>query len=771
LGVESAGTYTLRGQLFSSGGYLIGSSTTLLAVASGAARAALEFPGSTIHDAGLDGPYRVAIEVFDSSVRRLDAGTHWTASYAAGDFQPRTLYLEPPHEDHGVDADGDGRFEALEVIIHVNVTSASTVRIAAALRQGVLAPDLVRVSVNVSVAPGLRSIPVFFPGSDIIDAGIDGPYRVWIEIYGPDGVLLDKDSHRTLAYILSDFEAVPSATILALVSDRGEDIDGDGAINRLRATVSVNVTESGKYRFEGTLARGTQRIVTSVMVEELKAGRSDVGLVFGGPEIRAAGVDGPFDLGLTVRSLDGLALASAVLPTSAYPVASFEPAVPAALTGDVQSAWAATPLLGARVWLADYDNHVFREATTDTGGRYALSAYEGTYWLIVDHPDAEAYSTRTTLRGSGWLNASLGVALRTVVQDTLTWAGWDSLLLSVRYQHTRDAASLRYDLDWQGNRDGWVQPWEEAFLAVPVDRIRDAIDARATSGYLSVNFVDYGAVGETFLVDTVAGDVASAAVPVRQVILAFQSQYVIGGPPRLFIAFDTYYDTTEVDRSARLYLPGQYRFVSSNQTGDVLVRARRYVNPVVVDPIGTLEAAEPPGIAFLGTMFYTQTSYAPGTPSAPTGLFASSTGTAVELTWLRPQYHTDGSTLRNLAGYYVYRGASSSGPFLRVSGLVPWERFTDRSASGTAVYRVTAVNTDGIESAMSEGAGVVLAATGDPTGPAEVWGNPGGLTGSTPPEYAALATGAGSALAVAGCLLGFHVIRRVRGSRKSRFRR
>lgn len=81
-------------------------------------------------------------------------------------------------------------------------------------------------------------------------------------------------------------------------------------------------------------------------------------------------------------------------------------------------------------------------------------------------------------------------------------------------------------------------------------------------------------------------------------------------------------------------------------------------------------------------------------PAAPGGLTAAGSGAGISLAW-------NANTEADLAGYNVYRGASSGGSFIRLNtGLLAITSYIDSAAPAGAVsyYRVTAVDTSGNES-------------------------------------------------------------------------
>lgn len=80
----------------------------------------------------------------------------------------------------------------------------------------------------------------------------------------------------------------------------------------------------------------------------------------------------------------------------------------------------------------------------------------------------------------------------------------------------------------------------------------------------------------------------------------------------------------------------------------------------------------------------------------------ATTGSAT-LAWTAPSQNTDGSTLSDLAGYYVYYGSSASSLINRIAVPDPGSSsYTVASlASGTYYFGLAAYNTAGVESALS----------------------------------------------------------------------
>src|SRR5439155_1732779 len=111
----------------------------------------------------------------------------------------------PPHSDAGVDTNGNGLFDFLQVDASVNVTEAGTYNIQAGLYDPFGGP-ITFVGVTVSLTPGIQSVALDFSGIQIYSHGVNGPYRVDLTASDRSFRLLDSDTYTTGAYLYTDFE-------------------------------------------------------------------------------------------------------------------------------------------------------------------------------------------------------------------------------------------------------------------------------------------------------------------------------------------------------------------------------------------------------------------------------------------------------------------------------------------------------------------------------------------------------------------------------------
>lgn len=77
-------------------------------------------------------------------------------------------------------------------------------------------------------------------------------------------------------------------------------------------------------------------------------------------------------------------------------------------------------------------------------------------------------------------------------------------------------------------------------------------------------------------------------------------------------------------------------------------------------------------------------------------------GLPVVLTWTPPEFNADGTPLLDLAGYYIYTGNSPDTMIPSFFTIADVPQISLRFPPGSVHYfAVTAVNVDGIESAMT----------------------------------------------------------------------
>ena len=120
-----------------------------------------------------------------------------------------TAVFGTSHSDHGIDSDGDGRFEALAVDVLLEVNQPGTFTVAAELSKGGVLLDTSAAMLS-TTSPGTQAVRLMFDGSMISQACLAGPYAVtnaYLVDHAAGVVPSDVKAvlHRTAAYQCHQF--------------------------------------------------------------------------------------------------------------------------------------------------------------------------------------------------------------------------------------------------------------------------------------------------------------------------------------------------------------------------------------------------------------------------------------------------------------------------------------------------------------------------------------------------------------------------------------
>jgi hypothetical protein len=301
LQVDVAGSYTVVGELAGSGPIVAARSTTI--VSSGAPTVSLWFSGANIYQSRQDGPYRLSsVRVEDASGAVVDIrpSAHTTASYNHAQFAHPGTVLDPTgHSDHGVDLDGDGRYDYLVADLHVNADAPSSVTVSALLQDGSLR-TVTEARKSVTLSSGTNTIALGFSGAAIRAHGVDGPFRVTnLTLVRSDGRVLDTQpfAYQTAGYLYSQF-SWPLLGLTGQYSDATRDSNGNGRADFLDIQVGVRPRSNGVAIVQGRLVGAAGKEIGWASVTGAVTGGQTtmMTLSFAGSKIYAAGVDGPYTL-------------------------------------------------------------------------------------------------------------------------------------------------------------------------------------------------------------------------------------------------------------------------------------------------------------------------------------------------------------------------------------------------------------------------------------------------------------------------------------------
>src|SRR2546425_402095 len=246
--------------------------------------------------------------------------------------------------DYGLDTNANAHFDWLVVEAQISLPQAGTWDISADLSSsspppsgacGYGAPTPVPILGGGTLSPtpnsysiayvyeryffpdGTQTVRMAFSGTDIARSGVDGPYRVHARLsiggipYMTMRPIADwggpvvEWNYTTKAYAASQFEQpVRPATFTGEHTDSAVDLDADGLADFLELRAGVHVNLAGHYTMNGYLTKGGTNVVRLIAYAyrdfDLATTDTSVVLRFRGDLIRQAGVDGPWDFGLTL---------------------------------------------------------------------------------------------------------------------------------------------------------------------------------------------------------------------------------------------------------------------------------------------------------------------------------------------------------------------------------------------------------------------------------------------------------------------------------------
>lgn len=208
-----AGNYRLMASLKDIEWATVAHQVRNLALAAGANKINLDFPGGLIRAHGVDGPYQVALVTLlsaDGTIIDTQQIAHTTSAYDHTDFSPPLISLAGLYSDRGLDTDGDGLYDHL--IVDVSVVPGDTGLIVA---QGRLVDsagnEIEWAAANTPMSAGAAQvISLTFTGRLIFENGHNGPFELWdLLVYhtgDPEQAASVSNAHSTASYRYIMFE-------------------------------------------------------------------------------------------------------------------------------------------------------------------------------------------------------------------------------------------------------------------------------------------------------------------------------------------------------------------------------------------------------------------------------------------------------------------------------------------------------------------------------------------------------------------------------------
>ena len=286
----------------------------------------LAYTGWKINLGGHDGPFNVELYLYeyDDDWWSLGSDLYTTAAYTSDEFEEPPAHLEPPYHDHGVDSDGNGYYDALAVVVPVNVTEEGYFDLYVGLFDGMFITLFDDRYITIYLEVGVNDVEVTFDGRAIRDYGYDGRFGVELELFTGIGEFLDYDAYWSNLYLHTEFEP-PGASLSLTHETHGLDTNDNGFYDYLVVEVYVHVTRAGFYTLFGSLCdSGMTEIDVDVNESYLDVGVQVVELWFSGKSIYYFGYDGSFYVEVALEEdmdiIDGL-----TYYTDPYTYLEFEP--------------------------------------------------------------------------------------------------------------------------------------------------------------------------------------------------------------------------------------------------------------------------------------------------------------------------------------------------------------------------------------------------------------------------------------------------------------
>ena len=260
--------------------------------------------------AARDGVYANAFVGSQYGVYSLSAVATGTAheipflrtTFSEVQFGSGTAQISGAFSDRGVDTDGDGLYNTLQVDVPVQVTTAGEYAAFAELRStsgGVLA----YANATSELAPGQRKLTLNFSGEEIWANGGNGRFTLAdlrLNDMGADAAPLRIDfksaPYTTTNYARDQFQHA-AAGLTGVTRDYGVDSNGNGKYDELVVQVEVYLEVGGAYDWSGKLVDGAGLELDSDGGElALDAGLQTITFRFDGRNIGTSQRHGPYHL-------------------------------------------------------------------------------------------------------------------------------------------------------------------------------------------------------------------------------------------------------------------------------------------------------------------------------------------------------------------------------------------------------------------------------------------------------------------------------------------
>lgn len=154
--------------------------------------------------------------------------------------------------DSGIDTDGDGKYNYLEIDVEINVFSGGNYRVEVGyLLDPTNSSREVWRGFGAYLNEGIQLLNLSFYGPEMYASKFNvsalGEVRLISEEYWD---IVDYLEYVPLSHVYNYTEFDCAAVLTGKVYDKGIDTDGDGLFNKLQIEVEVNVTDAAEYRVQ-----------------------------------------------------------------------------------------------------------------------------------------------------------------------------------------------------------------------------------------------------------------------------------------------------------------------------------------------------------------------------------------------------------------------------------------------------------------------------------------------------------------------------------------
>ncbi len=260
--------------------------------------------GNAIRQAGIDGPYQVDVWLCFSRdcLVPSQADSFLTPGYTAASFAHEPIALAGNVTDRGVDTNGNGKFEYLEIDIPVNVTIAGVYNVSSNLYAG--ATFLENGWASSYLPVGNQTMPLDFSGWFFRTNLEDGPFTVQLFLRENITTYTLAMTHTTAAYTWGEFDSPYG--LLGPTTVAPVDTDGNGLYNVVYVNTTIDERVATSFQLQltvQTVCCGSPSAADQTVTVTLPPGQIPVTLVVPGWILNAWRANGTYGFGLALRIL------------------------------------------------------------------------------------------------------------------------------------------------------------------------------------------------------------------------------------------------------------------------------------------------------------------------------------------------------------------------------------------------------------------------------------------------------------------------------------